>query len=157
MPELRFACQPGCTNCCRQPGYVYLTESDLLRAARRLGMTPAAFEERFVYRTRRQLRLRKPHGPAECPFLEEQGCRIHPDKPTQCRVYPYWPELVEQRYYWRAAAKQCPGIGTGPLIQIGTALETSREMRTAYPAMYPSKPRLRQRRNSVARSTRSST
>ncbi len=157
MPELRFTCQPGCTNCCRQPGYVYLTESDLVRAAVRLGMTEGAFEERYVYRTRRQLRLRKPRGPAECPFLEERGCRLHPDKPTQCRVYPYWPELVEQRYYWRAAAAQCPGIGTGPLIQIGTALEASREMRTAYPAMYPDQPRLRQRRNSVARPTRSNT
>ncbi|MBI4875645.1 MAG: YkgJ family cysteine cluster protein [Acidobacteria bacterium] len=136
MDEFRFECQPGCTSCCRQKGFVYLTEEDLRRAAARLGLTAAAFERSYVYRTRRQLRLRKPRG-SECPFLEPQGCRIHPHKPTQCRVYPFWPELVEDRLRWCAAAEQCPGIGTGAVVHIGTALERSREMREAYPTMYP--------------------
>jgi Fe-S-cluster containining protein len=64
------------------------------------------------------------------------GCSIHPAKPTQCRLFPFWPELVENRKDWERAARTCPGIGTGPLIQIGTALETASEMRRAYPAMY---------------------
>jgi len=41
MDGLRFTCQPGCTNCCNQQGFVYLTETDLVRAAAFLGMTPA--------------------------------------------------------------------------------------------------------------------
>ncbi len=136
MDGLRFACLPGCTACCREPGFVYLTEDDLRRAAEFLGMSPAEFEARYVYRTRRRLRLRKPRG-KQCPFLLEDGCRIHPAKPTQCRLYPFWPELVENRESWSEAARICPGIGTGPLFQIGTALEIADEMKRAYPALYP--------------------
>jgi Fe-S-cluster containining protein len=132
---LRFECRAGCTKCCEQKGYVYLTPEDLQRAAAFTGMTAKAFEVRYVYRTRNFLRLRKPKG-SQCHFLVEGGCSIHPAKPTQCRVFPFWPELVEDRKEWAKAAKYCPGIGMGPLIQIGTALEASREMRTGYPAMY---------------------
>src|ERR1039457_2767618 len=51
---LRFECQPGCTACCTQKGFVYLTAADLPRMASFLGMTPAAFERRYVYRTDRK-------------------------------------------------------------------------------------------------------
>jgi Fe-S-cluster containining protein len=101
-------------------------------------MSAAEFEARYVYRTRTLLRLRKPRQ-KQCPFLLADGCSIHPAKPTQCRLYPFWPELVENRRGWRAAAKSCPGIGTGQLIQIGTAVETASEMRTAYPGLYPAR------------------
>jgi Fe-S-cluster containining protein len=135
MDGLRFTCQRGCTRCCEVTGYVYLTEIDLRNAARYLGMTPAAFERRYVYRTRHLLRLRKPRG-SQCHFLVGGGCSIHPAKPTQCRLFPFWPELVESRKEWAQTAKMCPGIGTGPLIQIGTGLETASEMVRAYPSMY---------------------
>jgi Fe-S-cluster containining protein len=135
MDALRFACRSGCTRCCEQKGFVYLSERDLRRAAAYLGLSAKTFENRYIYRTRNFLRLRKPRG-AQCHFLADGGCSIHAVKPTQCRVFPFWPELVENRREWTRTAKYCPGIGTGPLIQIGTALETSQEMRTAYPAMY---------------------
>jgi len=133
--EIRFACQPGCTRCCDQQGFVYLTGEDLLRAARYLRMSPAEFEKRYVYRTRHLLRLRKPRG-RQCPFLLEGACAIYPAKPTQCRLFPFWPELVGSRRAWARAARLCPGIGQGPLIQIGTALETASEMEHAYPRLY---------------------
>src|SRR5690349_18088413 len=139
MEGLRFTCQRGCTNCCNQKGYVYLSEDDLKRAALFVGLTAAEFEERYVYRTRTLLRLRKPRN-SQCHFLRSDGCSIHPAKPTQCRLFPFWPELVEHRREWKRAAAYCPGIGTGPLVQIGTALETAQEMRTAYPGLYPSRP-----------------
>jgi hypothetical protein len=60
MKGLRFECQPGCTNCCTQKGFVYLTELDLTRIAKFLGMRADDFERRYVYRTARQLRLRVP-------------------------------------------------------------------------------------------------
>jgi uncharacterized protein len=132
---LRFACQPGCTNCCNMQGYVYLSEDDLKRAARFTGLSAKAFETRYVYRTRHQMRFRKPPD-KQCPFLEERGCSIHPAKPTQCRTFPFWPELVEQRSEWKRTARYCPGIGKGELIQIGSAMEIAEEQRRAYPEMY---------------------
>ena len=135
MNGVRFTCQPGCIKCCDQQGYVYLTEEDRKRAAKFLRMSAKAFEKKFLYRTPHQLRFRKPRE-KQCPFLLEDGCSIHPAKPTQCRTFPFWPELVEDRAAWNKTAQFCPGIGKGPLIQIGAALEKSEEQRRAYPEMY---------------------
>ncbi len=135
MKPLRFACQPGCTNCCRQAGYVYLSEADVGRAARFLGMTKRSFEAGYVYRTRRLIRLRKPPG-SQCHFLRDGGCSIHPAKPTQCRAYPFWPELLESASRWRQTARVCPGIGKGDYVPAAAIVRLTTEMREAYPGMY---------------------
>ena len=132
---LRFACQPGCTKCCDMEGYVYLSEDDLRRAAEFVHMSAKAFEAKYVYRTAHQRRLRKPRD-KQCPFLLSDGCSIHPAKPTQCRTFPFWPEVVERRSTWNETGRYCPGIGKGPLIQIGTAMEIAEEQRKAYPDDY---------------------
>jgi uncharacterized protein len=98
-------------------------------------MSPTAFEKKYVYRTRNLLRLRVP-SLARCPFLNESGCTIHPAKPTQCRAFPFWPELVESRREWLKAARYCPGMGKGPLVQIEAARNTAEEMRQGYPSLY---------------------
>src|SRR5260370_6779845 len=115
--KFRFECQTGCTECCRQQGFVYLSEADLARAARFVGLSAAAFERKYVYRTRNRMRLRVPRR-THCYFLENGGCGIHPAKPTQCRIFPFWPELVDHPRAWAKTARYCPGIGQGPLIQI---------------------------------------
>jgi Fe-S-cluster containining protein len=132
---VRFACQPGCVRCCDTQGFVYITEGDLKRLAKHLGLTAEAFEERYVIRYRRILRLRKP-AKSQCHFLTVNGCSVHVVKPVQCRAYPFWPELVEDQAAWQDEAKRCPGINKGDLIQIGGACEIASEMKTAYPALY---------------------
>src|SRR3954453_371307 len=133
---LRFACQPGCVACCTQKGFVYLTEDDVLRAAAFLELDAAEFERRFVFRTTRRIRLRVPRD-VSCHFLNETGCSIHPAKPTQCRIFPFWPELVDSPRAWAKAAKYCPGVGKGPLIQIKSAQALAAEMRQELPKLYP--------------------
>jgi hypothetical protein len=135
MQAMRFECQAGCTRCCDTKGWVYVTEGDLRAAAKYLGMTRKAFEEKYVYRTKHQIRLRKPPE-KQCHFLEAGGCSIHEVKPVQCRLYPFWPELVEDRKAWERERVKCPGIGKGGLVQIGTAVETASEMKRAYPWQY---------------------
>ena len=114
---------------------MYLTEDDLARAAGFLGMTAASFERQYVYRTKNHMRLRMPRN-SLCRYLRADGCLIHPAKPTQCRIFPFWPELVESRREWKKTARWCPGIGKGPLIQIEKARAQAQEMREGYPAMY---------------------
>jgi uncharacterized protein len=135
MTGIRFECQPGCTNCCTQKGFVYLTESDLVRIAKYVKMRPADFERQFVYRTRKLMRLRMPRH-SQCRFLVEGGCSIHSVKPTQCRIFPFWPEMMDDKKEWRKAAAWCPGIGKGKLVQIESAKREAAEMREAYPGMY---------------------
>jgi Fe-S-cluster containining protein len=98
-------------------------------------MTPKAFEKKYVVRYQNILRLRKPRA-SQCHFLQEGGCSVHEVKPVQCRTYPFWPELVENRKAWKEEGARCPGIGKGGLIQIGTACEIASEMKTAYPYAY---------------------
>ncbi len=136
LMSLRFACQPNCSNCCQVEGEVYLTEQDLQRMAEYTGMNPETFEATYVYRTKRLLRLRKPHG-RQCHFHQNNCCSIHPVKPTQCRTFPFWPELIEDAKAWEEASQYCPGMGKGELIQIENARHIAGEMWTAYPSMYP--------------------
>ena len=136
MPtELRFTCQPNCSVCCQVEGEVFLSESDLQKAAAFLGLTTALFEQRYCIRTRSQLRLRKPTD-RQCPFHTDNCCSIHPAKPTQCRAFPFWPELLESEAAWTEAAQYCPGMNQGELIQIAEAQQTAKEMKLAYPQMY---------------------
>jgi hypothetical protein len=135
VSEFRFACQPGCTACCSVKGYVYLTEGDLCRAAEFLGMRPGAFERKYVYRTRHLLRLRKPPA-SQCHFLENGGCSLHPAKPTQCRAFPFWPEVVASPTEWRKLKRYCPGIGKGEPITPEAVQRIANDMREAYPGMY---------------------
>lgn len=132
---MRFACQSGCTRCCDTKGFVYITEKDLNRIAKHLGLTAKAFEKKYVIRYPHMLRLRKPRK-SQCHFLTANGCSVHVVKPVQCRTYPFWPELVEDRAAWKEESKRCPGIGKGELVQIGTACEIASEMKIAYQRIY---------------------
>ncbi len=133
---LQFACQKGCTKCCTRRGSVYLSESDLTRAAEYLGMTAAEFESRYVIRYRHVLRLRRPpDGADQCQFLSAGGCSIHPVKPTQCRTYPFWPSLIESRSVWNLEGKFCPGINKGDLVQIKTARQIASELGIVFPTL----------------------
>lgn len=132
---MRFECQPGCVKCCTQDGFVYVSDDDILRLAAHLQMTPKAFEKRYVFRTNRRSRLRVPRH-AKCEFLTAEGCSVHAAKPTQCRIFPFWPELVGSKREWRKTGAWCPGIGKGELIHIDVAKGLAQEMEAAYPAMY---------------------
>jgi hypothetical protein len=129
---LRFQCQSGCTKCCDQRGFVYLTEEDLTRLAAYVGMSAAAFEKRYVYRTKNLRRLRVPRQ-TQCVFLKEDGCSVHIAKPLQCRTFPFWPDLVDDKQEWNKTAKWCPGIGKGPLVNIEKARAIAQTMRDADP------------------------
>ena len=84
---------------------MYITEDDLSRAAAYVKLPVAEFEAKYVVRTKNTLRLRKPQG-AQCHFLRDTGCSIHPVKPVQCRLFPFWPELVENRADWDEAGQE---------------------------------------------------
>jgi Fe-S-cluster containining protein len=129
---LRFQCQSGCTRCCEQQGFVYLTEEDITRLAAFVNLAPAAFERRYVYRTKNLRRLRVPRQ-VQCVFLKSDGCSVHVAKPLQCRTFPYWPELVDNKREWLKTANWCPGIGQGPLVKIETARAIAQTMREADP------------------------
>lgn len=85
----RYRCM-RCGNCCRWPGYVRVTESEIDRIAEFLDMTPAELIEGYTVLTedRRGLSfVEQPDG--SCIFLEGRNtCVIEPVKPRQCVDFP---------------------------------------------------------------------
>jgi uncharacterized protein len=102
-----YQCQ-RCTNCCKWPGEVKLTEGDIARIAAYLKLSEPQFIETWT-RLRPDRRglalLNKGAGnlgdEGECIFLDGRDCRIQPVKPTQCAGFPNtwnfpgWREVCE--------------------------------------------------------------
>ncbi len=115
---LRFSCTQ-CSACCRyDSGYVFLSPSDLWRIAQALDLP----EHEVV--TRYCLSVHGPDGPRislreqsnkDCIMWRNGGCSIYAARPTQCRTFPFWPQIVESKLTWEQAAKDCPGINCGTL------------------------------------------
>lgn len=84
----RYACQ-RCTNCCRWPGFVKLTDSDISAISNFLGLSELDFIQEFTrLRPRRDGLALTDQPDGACVFLEGSDCRIQPVKPIQCSGFP---------------------------------------------------------------------
>jgi Fe-S-cluster containining protein len=87
-PPPRYACQ-RCTNCCRWPGFVKLTDPDITAISEFLQLPETDFIQRYTRLRPNRDGLALIDQPDEsCIFLEGQDCRIQPVKPHQCRGFP---------------------------------------------------------------------
>ncbi|MBI5394366.1 MAG: YkgJ family cysteine cluster protein [Verrucomicrobia bacterium] len=78
-----------CGECCRIPGQIHLTETDIARMAAFLKLTEQDFIQRHtdLARDRRDLVIKgDPASP--CQFLRGNDCVIYPVRPEQCAAYP---------------------------------------------------------------------
>ena len=84
----KYLCE-RCTNCCRWPGDVKVSEKEIAAISRHLGLEENVFIQQYtrLRSDRRGLSLiDQPDG--ACIFLDGQDCRIQPVKPQQCRDFP---------------------------------------------------------------------
>ena len=99
-----ISCRKGCGACCRQLVPVSRTEGERLlalietmaderreRLRERFATAEAAIEDAGLAdragRSDRELSLAYFALAIPCPFLEEESCSIHPDRPLVCREY----------------------------------------------------------------------
>lgn len=109
---LRFTCT-GCGKCCTGPesGYVFVDEEEILAMAAALGIDADTFGSRYLRMTSEGSLSLVEKANLDCVFWEEEvGCQVYEARPTQCRTYPFWPEVVESRQAWEDEAESCPGI-----------------------------------------------
>ena len=92
-----FKCHPGlaCFGDCCADVNILLTPVDVLRLARRLGITTREFlDTHTLIPITKDLHLpvvmlRMGSDPARrCPFVDEKGCSVYEDRPWACRMYP---------------------------------------------------------------------
>lgn len=111
-----FECQ-ACGRCCRsrgEYGYVYLSLPERRRLARHIRLSTRAFTIRYCDKTDGFFHLRDPGQ--DCFFLKGNRCRVYHARPQQCRTWPFWPENMNESVWSREILEDCPGIGTGTLL-----------------------------------------
>jgi uncharacterized protein len=114
LPDMPFQFEcVACGRCCRRPGDVFLEPEELEAAARHLGTTTDDLIDGLSLTPQDAGYHAAVTSDSPCPFLEGDLCSIHPVKPSQCRTYPFWPEIVADATSWRSEAPHCPGIGRG--------------------------------------------
>ena len=116
---LKFDCI-RCSKCCRHvAGYVYLSKSDIVKAASHLALKEDDFLNQYCRTVQHGTETRislteKPNY--DCIFWDEKqdGCSIYQARPLQCQSYPFWEHILTQQN-WKEEAHSCPGINKGTL------------------------------------------
>ncbi|MGE4133903.1 MAG: YkgJ family cysteine cluster protein [Bdellovibrionales bacterium] len=111
---IRFECQGSGKCCVSHGGYgnVYLTLEDRRRMAKTLGLKTSAFSRRFC-EVRDGIWRLKDGSTDDCVFLKNRRCSIYEGRPTQCRTWPFWPEVLNARTWNTEVKTFCPGVGKG--------------------------------------------
>ncbi|MBI9093287.1 MAG: YkgJ family cysteine cluster protein [Sphaerochaeta sp.] len=115
---LQFECT-GCNYCCScEPGFVFLSPKDLKRVSSHLGISEEVCITTYCRTVPMgnfgmiSLQEKKNY---DCIFLTEKGCSVYKGRPEQCRTYPFWSSIVEDKAAWEAEMASCPGMGKGRL------------------------------------------
>ena len=114
---LRFECT-RCGGCCTARGeyaHVYLNPDELADLADELGLSIREFRRRYTFRDEYgYTQLRFPDS--TCVFLERDTnrCTVYGARPTQCRTFPFWRDLVRDGRWTDEARALCEGVGRGP-------------------------------------------
>lgn len=100
--------------------------------AAQLGVSEEAFYATYTRKPRGRQKASSPavrelkevkagkHG-WDCIMLDRSSvpgkalCKLYQARPTQCRTWPFWQEVVESAETWDQAANGCPGMNTGTL------------------------------------------
>jgi Fe-S-cluster containining protein len=122
---MKFECQESCGGKCCKPNwdgkaasFVFLTKLDRHRLGSFLQKPIPAFANygefdstRFTMKKTRQWYIR-PAADGSCPFLKNGRCGVYEARPTQCKTFPMWPELMVNTVY-EDLKEFCPGVEKG--------------------------------------------
>ncbi|HTO70010.1 MAG TPA: YkgJ family cysteine cluster protein [Myxococcota bacterium] len=131
---LRFECT-GCGGCCTARGeyaHVYLNPDEAEDLAGELAVSLREFRRRYTFVDEygyTQLRF----DDSSCVFLERDTnrCTVYGARPTQCRTFPFWRDLVADGKWTPEARELCEGVGRGPSHTREYAEARMREMELA--------------------------
>jgi Fe-S-cluster containining protein len=117
---VHFQCQ-GSGKCCTsrgEYGFVFLSLEDRRKLAKKLGLTTAAFTRKHCEKYNGAYHLIEDGENPDCMFLEGNRCGVYEARPTQCRTWPFWPEVMNAKTWKKEVLSYCPGVGKGPKISV---------------------------------------
>ena len=104
-----FKCQ-ACGNCCRTKGQVYITLKEAAEIAAFLNLELITFKQKYILNEQGWLVIHT-HNPHNNCFLDDTGeCLIYSVRPMQCRTYPAWPGIWQNKDTFKAESKICLGL-----------------------------------------------
>lgn len=115
---VQFQCT-GSGKCCTshgEYGFVYLNLDDRKRFAKHFKMSVEKFTEKYCEKTGGIWHLKEDPANPDCMFLEGKSCGTYEARPTQCRTWPFWPEVMNAKSWKKDVVAFCPGVGKGPVI-----------------------------------------
>jgi Fe-S-cluster containining protein len=122
-----FSCG-RCIGCCRYKK-IQLNPYEIARMASHLGLTTTEFISMYTVKGT----VLKAAADGACIFLTPEGCRIHPDRPLVCRLYPLGRHI---RYPWIETFSQFePEPGCKGTFNEGGTIETYLEEQDAFAFM----------------------
>lgn len=116
---IRFQCQ-GSGKCCTshgEYGFVFMTIEDRRRMARHLKMPLSAFTRKYCTNDNGFYHLKEDPKNPDCLFLKGVRCGVYQGRPTQCRTWPFWPEVMKAKTWKKEVVSFCPGVNKGALIK----------------------------------------
>lgn len=115
---IRFECQ-GSGKCCTSHGefgFVYVDRKDRQRLAKHLNISTSAFTKTYCEKRQGVWHLIERKDNPDCLFLEGKSCGVYQGRPSQCRTWPFWPEVMDAKAWKKDVVSFCPGVGKGRLI-----------------------------------------
>lgn len=114
---VQFQCQ-GSGQCCTSHGefgFVFMNLEDRQRMAKVLKMRTGEFTKKYCEKTGGVYHLIEEKGKPDCMFLRGKRCGVYEGRPTQCRTWPFWPEVMEAKAWKKDVVEFCPGVGKGKI------------------------------------------
>ena len=128
---VRFECQ-GSGKCCTSHGefgFVFLTKEDRQRFAKHFKVSTTEFTKKYCAKTNGSYHLIERPENTDCLFLKKKSCSVYEARPTQCRTWPFWPEVMSAKTWSKEVAAFCPGVGKGPVIPFEKIEATLKEQK----------------------------
>lgn len=108
------ACATCKGHCCMgEEGYIFVDMAQIENIARYMNMELVEFLRKHVRRVGNRFSLKQieiePGNHACAHFnVEKRQCSIYPVRPLDCRTYPFWEELKQEKA--EKYLRMCPGI-----------------------------------------------
>lgn len=121
---LQFKCTE-CGQCCTgAPGYVWVSEEEILTIAKHLEISIEEFGRRYLRSVNGRYALLEDPNNYDCVFLKNKKCEIYQVRPSQCRTFPWWRQNLSSPEAWQEAASYCEGISPqAPRVPLSTIQE----------------------------------
>jgi uncharacterized protein len=99
----------SCANCCKTMSPTY-TPSDIKRIAAHLKLTPIAFQEKYLYKDKREKDWMNVKQPCQFLHLQNNKCSIYEVRPADCAGFPHHDKkkMTDYIHVYKQNIAYCP-------------------------------------------------